>query len=209
MYRKRILSSRSYTPQWDGFICGFVVNFLKQNYWRVDSHMEYEDCMQEARLLFLKVKQHYGNLDSPQHFMALYKIAMTNKFNDLATKVSKHRAELCDDSRVRYYENASNAADKDFNSCCLSFETDILNISDFDNDGLLAIMIEQAPSEIKLVLSLFMTAPVEVLDMFADNWKQRGKNSEFGNNHLCEILGLPEKTDIVGRVMQYFTGTAV
>lgn len=197
--RKRILTSRAYTPVWKDFE-GYCVYFLKANFWRVSSHMEYEDCLQESQLLFFKLKSRYGNVDTQKHFMGLYGNSLTNRFNDLASKVTKHRAEVSEDSCSLAHSDHI-ASDEDFEVTAL--------IGDFDNDGMLAIMIEQAPSEIKLVLSLFMTAPVEVLDMFADNWKQRGKNSEFGNNHLCEILGLSEKTDIVGRVRQYFTGEAV
>ena len=72
------------------------------------------------------------------------------------------------------------------------------------NDGELSLMIEQAPSDIKLVLQLLLTAPVEVLDMFASVWKKKGRYNDFGNKHLCEILGLPDKTDIVGKINSYF-----
>jgi hypothetical protein len=182
--RKRILSSRKYTPKWDGFICGFVVNFLKKNYWRVASHMEYQDCMQEAQYTFLRLKAKYGRLDTPQHFMALYKTTWTREFDDLTLLATKHRNEVCE-------------ADTEDESYCL-------NIGDLNNEGELAIMIEQAPSDVKIVLQLMLTAPVEVLDMFSSVWRQRGKKKEFGNTHLCELLGLPPKTDIVGKINSYF-----
>ena len=202
--RKNILPSRSYTPVWKDFE-GYCVYFLKSNYWRVQSHMEYEDCVQEAHLLFLKLKKHYGNLDTKKHFMGLFGTAMTNRFNDLANKVSKLRCEVGDETA---YEEAQHSERSDWCGANALVDANEL-VGDFNNDGMLAIMIEQAPSEIKLVLSLFMKAPVEVLDMFSDSWKQRGKKNDFGNAHLCEVLGLPEKTDIVGKVRQYFTGKAV
>ena len=37
--RKRVMSSRKYTPLWKGFIEGFVVKYLKKNNWRVESYM--------------------------------------------------------------------------------------------------------------------------------------------------------------------------
>jgi hypothetical protein len=188
--RKRVLSAHAYVPQWEGFVLGFVVNFLRRNYWRVQSYMEYEDCLQEAWLKFNQVKVKYGNLDTPQHFMTIYKLAWTNKFNELAVWSGKHRAEVC----VSQLETDD------------AEDTGALGLlaGDFNNDGMLAIMIDQAPHEVKHVLHLFLTAPVEVLDMFAETWKSRGRHKPYGNAHLCELLGLPEKTDVVGMVTAYF-----
>lgn len=185
--RKRVLSSRKYTPQWKGFIEGFVVNFLNKNCWRVAPHMEYQDCMQEAQYTFLRLKNKYGNLDRPQHFMALFRTTWTHEFDDLATLAAKYRLEI-----------SESQMEDDYDSVVTTLH------GDSDNDGVLAIMIEQAPSEVKLVLQLFITAPVEVLDMFSAAWKKRGKHKEYGNNHLNEILGLEPKTDIVGLVHNYF-----
>lgn len=189
--RKRILTSRLYNPQWDGFICGFVVNFLRAHYWRVQSTMDYEDCLQEAKYVFCKVKKKYGNTGSPKHFMKLFKTSWTRRFDDLATVNTKQRHVVSE----HFIKNA----EYDFGDECS------LLAGDFDNDGMLAIMIEQAPSEVKLVLQLFLTAPVEVLDMFSAQWKKRRNRKEFGNHQLCEILGLPKNTDVVGIVTDYFS----
>ena len=187
--RKRVLSTRKYTPMWKGFIEGFVTNFLKKNYWRVESYMTYDDAMQEAQVTFYRLKNKYGNLDRAQHFMALYRTSWVNDFNDFAILATKHRHEVCD------------------------VETDELEqysvSGELNNDGELSVMIEQAPSDIKLVLQLLLTAPVEVLDMFSSVWKKRGKYRDFGNEHLCEILGLEGKTDIVNKINKYFTLTQV
>jgi len=183
--RKRVLSTRKYTPLWKGFIEGFITNFLKKNYWRVESYMTYEDCIQEAQVTFYRLKNKYGNLDHPSHFMALYRTAWTNDFNDYAALATKHRNEVSS-------EMSEEAKDKQV-------------IGELANDGELSVMIEQAPSDIKLVLQLLLTAPVEVLDMFSSVWKKRGKYRDFGNEHLCEILGLEGKTDIVNKINKYFT----
>jgi|ERR1019366_4799806 hypothetical protein len=188
--RKRVLSSRRYTPQWKGFVEGFVTNFLKKNYWRVQSHMEYDDVMQEAYVKFLYLKRKYGALDTPQHFMALYKISWVNDFHELSTLASKHRLEVCEHQLLD--------EDSDYFNMIESV------VGDTNNDGELSVMIEQAPSDVKLVLQLMLTAPVEALEMFSAIWKQQGKKKEFNNTHLCEILGLPFKTDIVGKINSYF-----
>ncbi len=120
----------------------------------------------------------------PQHFRALSRTAWVNEFNELSMIATKHRKEVFE-------------SDSEDESCCV-------DVGDLNNDGELSIMIEQAPSDIKLVLQLMLTATVEVLEMFSSVWKQRDKKKEFGNTHLCEILGLPPKTDIVGKINHYF-----
>jgi len=153
--------------------------------------MDYEDCLQEAKYIFCKVKKKYGNTGSPQHFMQLFKTSWTREFADLSTVNTKQR-HVVSEHRLQ---------DEDYE---YSDECSLL-AGDFDNDGMLAIMIEQAPSEVKLVLQLFLTAPVEVLDLFSVQWKKCRKRKEFGNQQLCEILGLPKNTDVVGIVTGYFT----
>lgn len=180
-YRKRILSSRKYSPQWKGFIEGFSVNYVNANLWRVKNFMDREDCMQEAYYVFLRLKSKYGRLDTPQHFMALFRTTLTNEFTDWAAR----------DTKIRFEENHED------------FQED--NRTEYNNDGELAIMIEQAPSDVSLVLQLMLTAPIEVLEMMSTVWKAEGKKKEFGNTHLCSILGLSPKTDIVGIVTDYFS----
>jgi len=188
--RKRVLSSRRYTPQWKGFIEGYVKNFMVANYWRVANHMGYEDCIQEAHFLFFRLKKKYGNLDTPQHFMTLFKRSWMNEFNDFSSAATKHRKEV-------YIDDL-----KEINFEYTFFEG--VEFSELENDGELAVMIEQAPSDIKLVLQLLLSAPIEVLDMFRSAWKSRGKYNDFGNTHLCSILGLPDKTDVVEKINNYF-----
>jgi hypothetical protein len=184
--RTRIITARSYNPQWDGFIEGYVTNYLHQNYWRVQHYMEYEDVVQEARVVFYRVKNKYGKLEHPKHFMALFKTSWVREFTDLAnaaTKVSEAS-----------YEMGNTEQDEFMDVLC----------GDLENDGMLSIMMQQAPEEVKKVLKLFLTTPVEALNQMSMVWKWRGKNIEFGNQHLCEILKLKEGTDVLGKIKEYF-----
>ena len=171
--RKRITTNRQYNPVWSKEIEGYTCNFMKKNFWRVQAHMEYTDAMQEAKLLFLKLKHKYGSMDTPQHFMAIYKVSLVNEFNEIAIRDGKYRNEVSD-SQILDTE--------DFNYADI-----MMNVTgDTDNEGMLRIMVQQAPSEVKQVLKLFVDTPIEVLEFCSKVWKEnRGKNSEFGNNHLC------------------------
>lgn len=82
MKRKRL----SFVPCFKGPIEGYVVNFLKRNYWKVAAHHEFEDLLQEAYFKFLVVKEKYPEVIDPPHFMALFKTSWKNHFTVLAAK---------------------------------------------------------------------------------------------------------------------------
>jgi hypothetical protein len=189
--RKRITTNRQYNPVWAGPVEGYTVNFLKKNFWRVQAHMEYQDAVQEAQLLFIHLKRKYGCLDTPQHFMALYKVSLTNEFHELANRNSKWKQEVSDSQIVDV---------EDFN-----YVDTMMNVAgDADNEGMLHVMIQQAPEEVKQVLRLFVETPIEVLEQFARALKKKGRKMEFGNRHLCHLLKIKRGTDLVGKVRQYF-----
>jgi hypothetical protein len=165
-----------------------VTNFLHKNYWRVQNHMEYQDAMQEAKLVFVRVKNKYGNLDTPKHFMSLFKTSWVREFHDLAIR----------DTAIREAECVMQSVDSDEDYIYDS-------VGETDNEGMLYIMIQQAPDEVKKVLKLFLITPIEVLYQMKFIWKWRGKKSEFDNQHLCEILKLKEGTDVIGKVVEYLT----
>jgi hypothetical protein len=180
----------SYTPSFEGPIEGFVHNFLKRNFWRVAASMEYEDVLQEARLLFLELKQRYPQVDTPQWFMTLFKRSFSNHFHDLSKT----------DTDVRSGTSISNSSAED--SSEISLET---LMGDPENAGYMTTLIGQAPEEVRSVLNLIANAPAELLELAIDSWKASGKKKELGNQMLCRMLGRdPSKTDLVEQVRAYF-----
>ena len=177
--RKRLLA---YSPEWNGYYDGYLANFLSTNYWRVQSLMEYEDCKQEAALVFAKLVNRYGCVDTPQHFMALFKSAWVNRFNDLSKKDTRFR-------RMAYGDVYESSLEGLEDSRC-----------DY-NEGMLSVMMQQAPAEIKSVLRLFLTAPVEALDSLA---RMMGTKEQFTEKQLCTILGLKRGTKIKQKINNYF-----
>jgi len=141
--------------------------------------MEMEDARQEAYVVFLKVKKAYGSkVDNGAWFMSLYKRALANRFNDLSDKNTSVSAET-----LGVIAPDSKTFDK----------------------GLLTTMIEEAPEEVKSVLSLFLDAPKELLDLAVDVWEQDGKKKIHGNQFLCKMLGYnSSKTDLPRKVKSYF-----
>lgn len=175
-----------YAPEYKGAIEGYVINFLKSNFWRVSTHMEYEDILQESYVIFLKLKNKYDEIDTPQHFMSLFKTAWFNHFTDLSHK----------DTNLRCMVSSTNDEDGQL--------TDYI-IGETDNEGALRMLIKQAPEEVRMVIQLFLNAPTELLELASTAWKDSGHNSDKGNGLLCKLLGFQEGTDVISIVKNYFS----
>lgn len=184
--------SGKFVPSFDGPIRGYVMNYLRKNYWRVQRSMEYEDVLQEAAFLVAYLANRYPDVDTPQWFMTLFKRSWAGHFAELAYKDSDVKMEV---SPSFYADEEGEASE---------FDPDGF-VGDQDNAGMLSIMIRNAPAEVKSVVSLFLNAPQEVLDLAAASWRSQGKKKEFGNTMLSKLLGLRGDYDAVEEVVKYFT----
>ena len=184
----------NYNPEFTGPIEGYVTNFLKRNFWRVEATMEYEDVLQEAYIVFLRTSRKYSVAEA-KHFMSLYKTAWANAFVDLANHDSKLRTIPCLSSVTLDDEDEAGSG----------YDT----MGDTDNAGGLLIALEQAPREVREVIRLLVSAPVELLDMAHRAWKGNGKNIANGNHLINQALGRPSGTDSIGPVERYFTESSV
>lgn len=176
-----------FTPSFDGPIEGYVVNYLTKHHWRIQRTHTREDAMQEAWVVFLRVAEKYPDISEPQHFMALFKTAWANNITDLSHKATANRLEL----------SLGSAEDEDM-------PTVPDTAGSLDNDGLLRIMVRQAPQEVLMVLNLFLSAPQELLDLAMSTWKAQGHLSPGGSKHVARLLGLPEGSDPIKTTEDYF-----
>lgn len=177
----------SYKPEFKGPIEGWTVNFCKKSMWRVEGSMEWADVMQEAYIVYLRCCSKYPDIDTPQHFMVLYQRAWVNQFTNFANADTKLRALVS--------ENVLSPAESG-----ASFES----VGELMNDGHLALMIKQAPSEVRMVLNLFLSAPTEILDLALSDWKQDQRRKTGGSAKICRMLGLPADLNVIQMVEEYF-----
>src|ERR1700760_3791319 len=84
--RAQLPVADTYLPEWKGEIEGYVMNTITRHGWRVESTHRREDLKQEAYIVFMRCAAKYPMLDTPQHFMSLFKRAWTNALNDLSVK---------------------------------------------------------------------------------------------------------------------------
>lgn len=181
-------------PEFKGAIEGYVVNHLRANFWRVESSMQWQDVMQSAAVVFLRVRQKYSAIPMGPHFMSLFKMAWANEFTDLANADTKLR-QLVPFKASRQAEGEG--AEMDPVSAL---------VGELECDGYLAVKIEQAPSEVKAVLNLFLNAPAELLDMALRGWHGRNKKMRYGGSErINKLLGLPADADVLKQVEEYFS----
>lgn len=180
----------SYVPAWSGPVEGYAVNYATRNLWKVRSGMEREDLVQEAYLVFMKCSARYPELDTPQHFMALFKTALMRRVCDLASADSAYRERHC---------HMGERYDDDGDAISLQEP-----VGELQNEGILATVLRQAPSEVLLVLRLFLSAPQEMLEIALAPTQREDARSR----HIGRLLGLPEGFDALGAVRSYFSETA-
>lgn len=152
--------------------------------------MPREDVMQECVCVFLRCKRKYA-VREPQHFMALYKTALSNAFNDWSTADTEDRVLVYD---VRERED-------DERPLIISEP-----IGELQNDGYLATMIRQAPQEVLMVLNLMLRAPQELIEEVLGSWtgNEDSRSKGNGSKRVNELLGLPLDQDTLGAVRSYF-----
>lgn len=179
-----------YRPKWKGAVEGYAANYTNKILWRVSCTHDRGDMMSEAYLVFLKCQAAYPRLDHAKHFMALYKTAIERRVADLS---NLNRAP-----KMMVSENMFNEDEE------VVWRRD--EAGDHDNDGTLAVLIRQAPREVKMVLSLMLNAPGELLELVATAWNSKSPiQRRKGNEQLNRLLGPEVGVDPIGDVERYFS----
>lgn len=177
---------------------GYTVRIINKNLWRFVDVMAFDDAYQEAYIKFLELRaKYYGKIDSPRWFMALYKTALARRITDFANQSNRFRRQVCftdlgdtmgSDGRLVPYQE--------------------LLLGEGDTGAVFEIKLEEAPAEVRQVLSLLVHGRVDLLDAISETWLDSGKRKDCGNQFLCKLLGYDHRqVDLVGRVRDYLEET--
>lgn len=145
--------------------------------------MEHEEVMQEAYIIYLRCITKYTEVTEPKHFVALFKTSWHNQFTDMAYKSSSSSCEISSDVEESQVEIAG----------------------DLDTSGYLSILLHQAPSEIKQVFLLFLSAPTEIYELFSDVHQRKENKYKNRNRVINRMLGFEKDRDIMSEVVSYFS----
>jgi hypothetical protein len=130
----------NFTPQWAPVIHNWAAKFIRENQWRADSIHGFDDLMQDAYLLFVKVSERYPRVMDPKHFMALYKTTLRNSMHDHARYMQRKRV-LHDDTA----EDVSDLyADR---------------VGELTNGGYISVLLSKAPLDLRRALDVLCKEP--------------------------------------------------
>lgn len=164
----------------DQGVRGWIYKTARENIWRVSSHIDLADLIQDGCMIWLKVCNRYSNVTETKHRMGLFKTAFTNHIHDLSKKRS--RLDLVNEAELE-----------------APMETMLEGI-DPASDPDLAFIIKQLPPALARVLS-------RVIDSNSPHRLRLDHTRETTNERLCRFAGLdPLKRDIHTAVLQYLAG---
>ena len=134
MQRPRI-RKRMWRPVWNEHFQKWSASYIKKNLWRYDTIHEFDDLMQDAYLLFVRIADTYPRVNNPANFMALFKMAMINKTNDRSLYTKRRKA-------------AEITTPKDVSEFYLG------RIGEVTNAGYLNALLAEMPEELHLAMEM-------------------------------------------------------
>lgn len=168
-----------WSPQWEGSIKSWASKFIIENQWHCDRIHEFDDLLQDAHLIYLKIAERYPRVVEPKHFMALFQVALRNKIHDHSRYMRR--------KRLLHEETSVDAA-----------EIIASQVGETTNHGYLRALIAEAPEELRLALILLETQP-ETLRTQVPGLR------ENLNMRLRRILGVEGKFDFAGLLRSMLT----
>lgn len=171
-----------FIPQWEGSIEAYSKKYIQRNMWKF-YYMGYErdDILHEAVIVFCDCRDKYVNkVTEPAHFMALFKTSIHNRFLEIASEsIAKKEFEVFNEEDEYTLDRV------------------------IDEESTIAIMLKQAPKEVKDVLSLALNAPKELLESIG--FMKKRNRSFLNNAKLCRLLGKdPKSINLIRMTEEYF-----
>lgn len=164
----------------DQGVRGWIFKTARQNMWRVSSHIDLADLMQDGFLVWHRVSVKYPNVTNQKHRMGLFKTAFTNHIHDLSKKKS----------RLEVFREADLA---------VPMET-ICEGEDPNSDLDFAFIVQQLPSSLKRLLQ-------RAIESDSPYRLRLDHTRETTNERLCRLAGLdPSKRNIQTAILEYLAG---
>jgi hypothetical protein len=165
----------------------YVINHLKQHYWKLQTYMDWEDAMSEAQLQFVRtitrLQKRHCKIDNDKHLMSLFKTSWSNHFITLANKATKER-----------FITTTEDVDQQ------SLQLDSL-IAELDNAGVVNQLLQKAPPDVRQVLHILLNAPDELVTVLQAAFH---KDPAACNAMLCRLLNKnPHNVNLVQTMLDH------
>lgn len=182
MNRKKL----PFNPVFYGVYQQWAYKEIKRNFWRLHYLYDIDDLAQDAYLKFLQCERRYvGVVETPEHFMALYKTAFKNHLHDLAiSTITSSGISTLDEVK----ESGGMIE---------------------DGEGELAVLLSRAPYPLSRLFSAIET--VEFNRLLTVDRKRQSYGSvsyrETTNELFCRLLGLdPLEVNLYESAKAYLEG---
>lgn len=191
-------------PFLDAAMRGWIVNFSKDNFWRVEQWYEFEDLVQDGYMCYAKCRQYYNHISNLRHpgqserrqFMRLVQTTFTNHIHKLANRRTRGQELIFSqymDDEVVGLEAVLPALPEEATMRCL---------------------LASAPREIVDLVALLAKEGVDAVKFVRSNlrWREDGRRlrkyrrrlRETTNEHYCRRLGLDARTvDLLGMLKSH------
>ena len=171
----------------------YAWNFFSRNLWKV-AHLkgDISDLMQEAAVEFILMKRDYGDkVNSPQHFMSLYKLCLHSHLTNMSIKDSRGRATLKKvkdtytpqeqrdvlEEREPYYDRAT--------------LQNVVQGPVVRPDAELNVLLNECSVELKEVLKIFFLSPTEIMETLRKDCSSLSPRQFW--NRVLRHLGIPQE----------------
>lgn len=156
-------------PEWnkDSPFYKWASNFTWRNQWRVEHVFgcDKEDMMAEIALMWVQCCKRYGDsVNSNAQMMYLFQLWVTGQFHDYATKDTKNRNTM---------------------------EKIALRDISIKSEAELAVKLDEASSDLKRVLDIFINAPQEILEVLKEDTK--GWTAKQFLQKVCGYVGVSQE----------------
>jgi|SRR5882724_1907478 len=169
-------------PVWSKQIEIWTSKQIQKNLWRFDRIEEFNDIMQDAKVLFYTLEKKYPIVKDMRHFFTLYKTSLNRMFID--------KQRLKEKSVIDQ-------------NVFLDEVIDALHLEGTPNYGHLALLLDELPDELKTVLQALTTGRVRLkLDRPTRTMHQR----ENYNMRLKRRFSL-SMSNPVGELRNYFANS--
>lgn len=159
----------------------WLFKYARKQYWRVAAWVDFDDLIQDGYVEYCEVLKRYPQAVEPSHKMRLFQLCFRSRIEDLVRANTKQ----VDDARSDIVE---------------VYDSPAMIVPDMSN---LQALLIKAPKEIKAALALMLDekAREELVKPFA---KYENGRRETLNDRFTRLLGIDNKTDIVGSMRSYF-----
>lgn len=170
----------------------WILRTAQSNFWRVASHYDLADLIQDGYLHYYRVVNKYPHIESRRHIMGLFQRTYTNHIHNLAK------------DRTRMPDHLVTAGLDDDPADVLERLMGDRNVT--AGDMSLVEILESAPAPVRAVLELLLHKP----EALRAPYRVRANGArETLNERICRRLGVPYEFDLVTPTRQYLAGMSL